>query len=195
MRFGRLVVVRFLERRRKESYWICQCDCGNTSEIPGGNLGRTTNSCGCYRREAQSAKTKKHGMDGTKEYRAWAAMKGRCLNSSHKSFPNYGGRGISVCAQWIDSFETFYRDMGQSKPGDSIERKDSNGNYEPANCLWIPIALQSRNRRGVRLYDFHSESLTIAEIATKIGIPRNTAAYHIERGRSASWISSRFATR
>ena len=129
-------------------YWNVVCDCGTRKHIRGSQLtSGGTKSCGCYARD--NPRNLKHGMTDSFEFRAWTAMRKRCSYPSHKAFAQYGGRGIKVCAQWKD-FRNFYADMGAC-PFDrgSIERKDIDGDYEPDNCIWLPKALQSANRRVV----------------------------------------------
>lgn len=94
-----------------------------------------------------TAKYGSHGMWGTRTYRIWKAMRTRCNNPNTKFWRNYGGRGIKVCPRW-DSFEAFYEDMGACPDGLSIERKNSNGDYEPSNCCWATRKQQTLNRRG-----------------------------------------------
>jgi hypothetical protein len=89
------------------------------------------------------------GGKTTPEYRSWHGLRGRCNNPTHQDYENYGGRGIRVCERW-DRFENFLADMGSRPPGYSIERIDVNGHYEPANCKWIPLSEQSKNRRWFR---------------------------------------------
>ena len=120
-----------------------KCCCGNaiTCRIYRANKG-IVKSCGCSRR--------KHGegKGNTPEYRAWQQLKQRCLNSKHADFPSYGGRGILVCARWLDSYTNFLADMGRKpSPAHSLDRIDNNGNYEPDNVRWATWTEQRLNQR------------------------------------------------
>lgn len=92
----------------------------------------------------------KHGMRDSVEYKTWVSMKQRCLSSTHAQWPDYGGRGVTVCAEWIASFETFYADMGARPPGTTLDRKDNALGYNPANCRWATPQQQACNRRTPR---------------------------------------------
>ena len=153
--FGRLQVLS----RNQKDYWKCVCNCGNTSVIVrSGKLLRNgqSKSCGCLQKEnaiRQSLNNtgvpKTHGKTRTPEYRVWVNMKARCLDPNSQAYKNYGGRGISVCERWKESFETFLRDMGE-RPSDkySLDRTDNDGDYEPSNCKWVTAKEQANNRRG-----------------------------------------------
>ena len=169
-RFGRLVVgQRYTGRDKPSKYWHVTCDCGTEKIVRGSQLtSGGTVSCGCYARE-RARRTRTHGMTGTFEFRSWSAMRKRCTNPNHKAYHRYGGRGIAVCSEWED-FATFFADMGPCPfPKGSIERVDTDGDYTPANCVWLPKALQSKNRGCVissrtRLYAMHREISGLYEL-------------------------------
>src|ERR1035437_5978552 len=83
------------------------------------------------------------------EYYAWRDMIRRCTQENHKSFKNYGARGICVCGQWLASFSNFLSDMGKKPSGHSLDRINNDGNYEPSNCRWATASQQVRNQRRV----------------------------------------------
>lgn len=157
LRFGRLVVVSNAEPYHAPGGGRLRqvrvlCDCGNTAMVTLNSLNMgLTASCGCYRTELAVA-TVKHGdarkYRPTREYKTWAGMIFRCENPKSTGWECYGGRGIKVCDEWRNSFETFLRDMGRKPSADlSIDRIDVNGNYEPGNCRWATNSEQQLNKR------------------------------------------------
>ena len=119
------------------------------------------------------------------EYAIWIAMRQRCFNPNHAEYPNYGGRGISVCARWNRSFRAFYDDMGPRPVKGTIDRIDNSGDYEPGNCRWTDMKAQNRNRRGNNYLTKDGETLTITDWAAKLGIHPQTLRNRLKRGWSA----------
>lgn len=153
-RFGRLTVISVSHSRKCPNfkgtvlYWKCMCDCGNEAIVPGASL-RTgdAKSCGCYQKDRCIETSTTHGLRHTTEFNIWNAMKQRCQNPNNHAYERYGGRGISVCRSWAESFEQFYADMGPRPVGLSIDRINNDGNYEPSNCRWATAKEQARNKR------------------------------------------------
>lgn len=102
-------------------------------------------------RDKMSLAMTKHGKTDSREYHSWNGMKARCTNPKSQSYLDYGGRGIKVCKRWSgeNGFINFLSDMGECPPGFSLDRKNTNGNYEPRNCRWIDDKSQQANRRHV----------------------------------------------
>ncbi len=116
-----------------------------------------------------------------KEYTVWVCMKGRCYNPRHKKFRIYGGRGIIVCKRWLNSFETFLADMGPRPSGMSLERKNTNGNYEPSNCVWATQKTQQNNRRNNRMLEADGKRLTATQWSKITGISPQRILCRIDR--------------
>lgn len=172
-KFGRLTITaEQAGHNRKNARVLCLCDCGVTCWRDRGNVRRgATRSCGCYKRERIMPLRRTHGMFGTAEYRAWAAIKTRCYNQKSKDFPRWGGRGITVCDRWLHSFMAFYEDMGPRPEGaTSIDRKDSNGPYSPDNCRWATWADQARNTGQNVWVMFGGERTKLVDLAAKYGV-------------------------
>lgn len=158
-RFGKLWVL--VEKERSANYgtkWLCLCECGTDSVVTTAALrSGKTQSCGCLVKTA----AKKVGIANSimfegythvrhPLYDTWQGMKTRCTNQNHIHYKNYGGRGITVCDEWVDTFEQFVRDMGDRPEGYTLDRRNNNGNYTPDNCRWATILEQNRNRRNSR---------------------------------------------
>ena len=142
--------------------WLCKCDCGKEiiSEPKPIKLGYTK-SCGCYSAERKV----KHGMTKTRMYKIWSCMRNRCYRKTDISYKRYGGRGITVCDEWRNSFENF-RDWacGHGYKEDlTLDRIDVNGKYEPNNCRWADMKTQCNNRQNNIRYECNGKNLTLSE--------------------------------
>lgn len=189
-RFGQLVA-KFLSHRdgRGRAYWFCRCDCGVGKVIAGYHLkSGDVISCGCYQKSRQrwsGAQHKTHGQGhGTKTYKLWISMRSRCRNPRSKAYKDYGGRGITVCDRWYDSFEAFFEDMGECSPGLSIERLDVNGPYCKDNCVYATNTQQQRNRRNTVKYLYEGHLVTVPEIVERTGMDMNALRCRLRDGWS-----------
>lgn len=153
-RFGRLTVVESDPTRQWTRRLRCACDCGgetltNSTHLKNGN----TQSCGCLQQERARASRLRHGEASNKTrtrlYRIWAAMVSRCHNPNMSAFAYYGGRGISVCPEWRNSYIAFRQWAAGNGYNDrlSLDRANNGGNYEPQNCRWATAKEQANNRR------------------------------------------------
>lgn len=169
-RFGKLVTIKLGEPgkgRRKR--WLCRCDCGSVLLVRQDHmLSGNTRSCGCSSGNYTGSR-RTHGMTGTTTYVVWCRMRSRCLIESDAAYPNYGGRGITICDRWR-SFENFFADMGERPDGLTIERRDNNSGYSPDNCYWATRSQQSRNKRSNVLLTCNGRSQPLAAWAEEIGI-------------------------
>ncbi len=183
-RFGRLVVMERAGSARNGTgmtpTWLVRCDCGSSKIVLGPNLRKgATRSCGCALRP--------HGMFGTPEYKAWTSMIQRCVNPRCRSFRLYGARGIQVCPAWRLSFQAFLADMGRRPgPNYSLDRRDSDGNYEPRNCRWATREQQGRNKRNNHVLEVGDLGGTLSEWAERTGVGKTTIRERLRRGWSAS---------
>jgi hypothetical protein len=169
--YGKLTVMAPALPEGGKAAWVCKCKCGGLKVVTGDALrqGRTT-SCGCIWRIGSPAHGHASHMKGvSRTYRTWQEMRARCSNPNHISYPNYGGRGIAVAPEW-DSFEAFFRDMGERPVGMSIDRVDGNLGYSKANCVWSSCAVQN-NRCNVRLIAYRGKKQSLAQWCRELKIP------------------------
>ena len=188
MRFKRLVVISFKERKNRHTYWDCVCDCGEKTIATNNNLSTGhTRSCGCLQKEVQRTVNITHGFKHTRFYVIWVQMKYRCEKPYNSSYHRYGGRGIKCL--W-KTFEDFKNDMYESylahveKRGEqntTIERIDNDKNYCKWNCRWATRKEQARNRRTSTILSFGGKTKTIAEWADDVGIGQKIISQRINR--------------
>lgn len=126
----------------------------------------------------------KHGLaNKTRTYAIWKGMRVRCTNPNSKSYPRYGGRGISICPRWND-YVIFLADMGEAPDGMTIERNNNNGNYEPGNCRWATHIEQVNNKTNTIRVTYQGEIMALADAARIFGIKRSTLYMRLHRGYS-----------
>jgi hypothetical protein len=184
-KFGRVTVLHPSDRVRSHSPVECRCECGKTFFTEAYRLKHgITQSCGCLRRERnrQSGKARAtHGLSKHPLYRVWSKMLGRCFCKTNKKYPIYGGRGVTVCERWR-SFPNFLSDVGERpSPYHSLDRIDTNGNYEPSNVRWATQDTQQNNRRDNRLFTIGGQTKTSAEWARKYGVSPNLVRQRVDR--------------
>ena len=192
-RFGNWVVLYGPTQSNGErTKWHCRCDCGIEKDVLATNLTRgLTTSCGCNLRRVAREKATTHGKRNTRLYVVWCNMRHRCYNENDSHYKYYGGRGISVCNEWLgkDGFQNFW-DWAYSHGYDdsaprgqcTIDRIDVNGPYSPDNCRWITIVAQSRNRTDNKVLTLDGKTQTLVEWCEEYGISRFLVSERLNRG-------------
>lgn len=187
-KFGRLTVIRLDESRQtRKTYWICQCECGGIKSARSDSLlCGAIKSCGCMKKEQDKSNltaNHSHKQSGTRLYRIWQGMKKRCNNINTACYDRYGGRGIKVCEEWNNSFESFFEwamNNGYSKEL-TIDRIDNNGNYEPNNCKWSTNQEQCNNRRSNIKITIGNATKTLTEWCNIFEVDYNTVLSRYKR--------------
>jgi hypothetical protein len=181
-KYNRLKIIRIFKEPLKSNpkriltKVECVCDCGGTTSTMITSLRNgKTKSCGCYFLE----KVTTHGMVKTIEYNTYDSIKSRCLNINSRRFKDYGGRGIKC--EW-NTFEEFYKDMGDRPKGLSIDRIDNNGNYSKENCRWATPKEQARNRKTNILVKYNGEIKCLSEWSEIKKININTLRNRHKKG-------------
>ena len=178
-KYGRLRVEEPARKKYGQVAWLCKCDCGNyTTATTRELLNGRKKSCGCA--------IKKHGETGQPLYHRWEGIKQRTLNENSKDYEQYGARGITVCPEWRDSYESFRNWALENGYRDdlTLDRIDVNGPYSPENCRWVTAKQQANNRRTNKKIYYNGEEKTIKEWAEVIGIEYNALRYRINNGWS-----------
>lgn len=192
-KFGRLKAIKFINKKDSEngrSSWLCECDCGNDLVVESYSLRKNkTFSCGCYRTERVKDSCIKN--TGYKEHRRiyniLSGMKTRCYNKKSKSYKNYGGRGIKICDEWLESFVDFKEWALNNGYNDdlTIDRINVNGDYSPRNCRWVTQKEQSNNTRNNRFLEINGRKMTFSQWCEHYNLSkskRNTANSRLQRG-------------
>lgn len=166
--------------------FLCRCTCGLEKPVLLIVMKR-----GAHCRKCADALRPRpvnpgtHRQTRTPTYRSWTSMRRRCDSPCMPSYPRYGGRGITVCDRWRDSFEAFIADMGERpSPDHSLDRIDNDGNYEPTNCRWATAKEQMRNRHNTHWITAGGETLSLAEWSERTGLPPGVITKRMERGLS-----------
>lgn len=180
-RYGTLTVIGHLLAAGRTMHQV-RCDCGVEKLLPKSRVSQAK-SCGCMTKEILRRARTTHGMAKlqTPTYTTWRSMRLRCALKSRRDYPDYGGRGITVCDRWQE-FENFLADMGEKPSGSQLDRINNNGNYEPRNCRWVSPTENANNRRSSRFIELNGERLSLIQWARRTRIPRDTLAFRINSG-------------
>lgn len=166
-------------------YCIFLCDCGKefTTRLSSVSTNKTT-SCGCVGIKNRNAKVIKHNMSRTPEYKTLYRCRSRCYNKKYPRYKDWGGRGIRVCQEWLDSFETFYKDMGP-RPSEhhSLERIDNNKDYCKENCKWGTEEEQVDNKRNTIRIELNGITKTLSRWAKDLGVNKKSLDRKYKNGQ------------
>jgi hypothetical protein len=179
-KFGELTVTAKHGRRGTIMLWTCTCSCGTVVTVPTDRLRNgTRSSCGC---KSRLGRPPIHGKHGSRVYKIWDTMKQRCTNVNHKSYLDYGGRGIRYDPQW-ETFDNFYADMGDPPSNDhTLDRRDNDGPYCRENCRWATTLEQHNNRSDNAYLTLNGVTRTQAEWTRITGLSRLTIQQRRQRG-------------
>lgn len=178
----------------KRSY-ICLCDCGVKRNVSAESIEKgASKSCGCLGRELLSLSKRTHGQRKTRVYAAWTHMKSRCYNPNNLAYPNYGGRGILVCPEWVNDYAAFFKYVGESpSTKHTLDRINNDGNYEPGNVRWATKKEQGANRRTNKYIEHNGINMIKSRWAKLFGIKRCKLHYLLNR-KSISELYEMFVT-
>lgn len=191
-KFGKLTVISFSRDvksgNRYRKYWNCICECGNHKEVRLDSLtSGNVKSCGCLHKEISY----KNLTPGSPKYEVidkrlrgiWTGMKRRCLDENNSSFSRYGGRGITICNDWLDfnKFAKWALSNGYKKDL-TIDRIDNNKGYEPTNCRWVTNREQSLNRRSNVIVEYKDKNITLKELSEITGLDYSCLNARYKRG-------------
>lgn len=184
-RFNHIEVIEPIKTVNGMVHWQVRCDCGTVKNMPSGEITRMSKKgvgvCGSSCKFASHGARKKHGKCGSPEYHSWRRMIDRCSLESNPSYLRYGGRGITVHEKWVGDFRSFLKDMGDiPEKGMTLDRINTNGNYEPKNCRWATKKEQSNNRCDNVFIDTPWGRLTLSQAAEKAGVQPSLLAHRVK---------------
>jgi len=205
-KFGRLTVLDSAGTHispcgTKRKMWKCVCECGNEVLVNTSNLlNGTTKSCGCWKTDKINTYNSKHNGSNDRLYAIWRSMKRRCSNQKDSHYRSYGGRGITVCEEWANSYSAFKKwayengyDESAETGNCTIDRIDNNSGYSPDNCRFVDRIVQANNTSTNRFVEFQGHKMTIAEFARYMNIDRNHARYYVDKfDREVGNVQSNF---
>lgn len=184
--FGRVTILQDLGVEKNRRHVLGHCSCGTEKKFNYRSLkDGTSKSCGCYNREVHKALRNRltHGLSKHPIFKLWCGMKRRCYNVKEKSYPDYGGRGILVCDEWLSDFTTFYKwalANGYAK-GLQIDRRENDKGYSPDNCRFVTQTINQRNTRASVYLEYNGEKRTLAEWGEVLGMDKRIIWQRINR--------------
>jgi hypothetical protein len=188
-KFGILTAINRIGTKDRQALWLCKCECGNEKIIKASSLNTNKcTSCGCLRgkkiAESNIKNKTTHNKSGSRIYWIWSSMIERCTNKKNKQYKHYGDRGIKVCEEWRNSFENFYKDMGDRPINkSSLGRIDNDKGYYKENCRWETYNQQANNKRNNKRYIIGEENLTLKQISEKYNINYGTLKSRINESK------------
>lgn len=190
--FGMLTALDMLPKDPNAHHpkWLLMCECGQTTakvihDVKKSLRKGATPNCGCSTGRLLGDKMRTHGMTKHPAYAIWRSMNDRCRLPSHQAWRNYGARGIAVCPEWRDSFETFWLDMGPTyAAGLELDRRDNSQGYSAINCRWVPRQTNANNRRTNLWIETSAGRETVADACRRVGISRHLVYYRLQHGWS-----------
>lgn len=184
-KFNLLTVIAELpEKKKRNRQWLCQCDCGNTTVARSTVLiNGYKRSCGCLKLVSRNYT---HKQSKTRLYHTWQGIKKRCYNKNDASYPDYGGRGITMYDKWLKDFSCFAEWANSNGYTDelTIERIDVNGNYEPNNCKWITKSEQNANTRKTAYITYQGVTKPLRVFCKEYNIKRDSIYSRMRGGKT-----------
>lgn len=186
LKFNRLTILSYTRLYKHHKMYLCKCECGNIVEVSLSDMKQGfIKSCGCLAKEIRTRGNVVHGLSKTRINKIYRGMIERCSKPNNINYPNYGGRGIKVCDEWLGpqgliNFYAWAQESGYEKDL-SIDRINNNGNYEPSNCRWATRSEQQNNTRKNRKYELNGELYTIPQLSRKYNIDIYTLRNRLEK--------------